>query len=65
MRIVVDDFTFTTNDWGYKREYGTAAECTQEFENPWNQAKIRMNLLGTDFHFHPTVNVKHLPLYNT
>ncbi len=58
MRIIADDFTFTTNDWGYKRLYGTGGGCTQEYGD---QGKLRMNLQGTSFHFHPAVNYLHIP----
>ena len=54
MRIINDDYTFTTNDWGMKQKYGTGKECN----NPTgrNQGKIRMNLRGTDFAFHSSVS---------
>ena len=55
MKIIDDDFTFTTNDWGTtQQKYGTGAEC----RNPTgaNMGRIRMNLHGTDFKFHPMVS---------
>ncbi len=54
MKIIDDDYTFTTNDWGIERKYGTGEECN----NPTgrNKGQIRMNLRGTDFHFDSTVS---------
>ena len=48
MKIIDDDFTFTSNDWGAQNKYGTGLGC---FDAPEYQGKIRMDLRGTDFHF--------------
>ncbi len=52
MKIVDDDYTFSITDWGIQKEYGTGAECN----NNGGDGKIRMDLRGTDFHFHQTVS---------
>ena len=51
MKIIDNDFTFTSNEWGAPNMYGTGSACT---DNPY-QGKIRMDLRGTDFHFHSSV----------
>ncbi len=53
MKIVEDDYTFTSNDYGSHKRYGTGGECN----NYQNQGKIRMNLYGTDFKFQPSVSL--------
>ena len=57
MRIAADDYTFTTNEYGIQHTYGTGGSCIQNARH----GKLRMNLQGTDFHFHSTVSVEYTP----
>ena len=48
----MDDYMFSTNDWGSSNKYGYGGEC-----NCIGLGQIRMDLSGTDFHFHPSVRL--------